>query len=931
MQMTWAKERHWCLPDISPLLYSAHDTCSTVLSMQCVLSAPSLLSLLGTTVSGQDVLPTAVPLAVASAAVKACIGNRELLESMVLRHASFGVLALDTAEPVVLQVCTDLAAAQLQVFGASNHVTLTAELGRTVKSDSSPRSKQASVKPAASNVLRSIIQQRVVQTAGPTLAKVDLAAVALTEPDIATCCTVESSLGAGPWANGSLGSTLAAVDACSLTLLDSQDSTDVTVSKRSLTVLSTNGPVLQLVGLNYRPVSSLLSGHRGVVTSDEHFMYATEWFAEKPFGALDNAFMTSRKTLLANAHQETSSCFQEVAQAMMLLQQSAVGNVKALQLRTPFAPALQHPCLGSTALCGSFGSLPPAMMRSAVHEMRGVHLSAVSGADATASWALDTADSVVTDGIYAPSVASGVHYAARLVRSSAAAAESVGDVSGCALQLPKKGCYIVTGGSGFVGVQIAAWLSSQAVQHIVLVSRSGRLPPELALLANRLGDDSNNIVSITAAKADSAFLEDRKYVFGQSSWSRELPILGVCHASGVLADATVANQSLASIRKVTAPKASNTGYWQHLVQALPTASQVMFSSVAALLGSPGQANYSAANAALDASALNWSMQGIPCASIQYGAWSGAGMASNDAQTAARIQRLGISLLAPQQGLDALQACMQQLLPAYAVGNLAPSHAVMAAVPFKWSAFLPRQPDAFFDLMRQTSGPGAARPAAVSFSSVPKSIALVDTAQVKERVQTAVQLILGQQILDDQPLMEAGLDSLGSVELRNALQESLNVQLNDTLVFDYPTVDALAAHLSTKLAPAVADGNTGTYMASFSASGFEGPVSRPLKLHSSTSAAGLLCIDAVVVNAGCNGAAQRSDIHDPVTVVPLSRWDVESPPSQVIEICATLILVVVVTCGTMDMPMSHEPTPISHSLHDLCHFKVGLSFAVICCH
>ena len=80
----------------------------------------------------------------------------------------------------------------------------------------------------------------------------------------------------------------------------------------------------------------------------------------------------------------------------------------------------------------------------------------------------------------------------------------------------------------------------------------------------------------------------------------------------------------------------------------------MFSSVASLLGSPGQSNYSAANAALDAAAGSLSASGIPALSIQWGAWAGGGMAAGDVGTAARVERMGMLLIQPERGLAALE-------------------------------------------------------------------------------------------------------------------------------------------------------------------------------------------------------------------------------------------------------------------------------------
>jgi hypothetical protein len=143
--------------------------------------------------------------------------------------------------------------------------------------------------------------------------------------------------------------------------------------------------------------------------------------------------------------------------------------------------------------------------------------------------------------------------------------------------------------------------------------------------------------------------------------------------------------------QVSAPKSSAAGALQHLLQCQPVSHQVLFSSVASLLGSPGQANYAAANAGLDGLAAQLAACGLPAVSLQWGAWAGGGMAAADAQTAARVERMGMSLISPAAGLAALEGVLGQL------GGLAPavagqaaaagSRAVVAAAPFAWGRFL----------------------------------------------------------------------------------------------------------------------------------------------------------------------------------------------------------------------------------------------------
>lgn len=232
----------------------------------------------------------------------------------------------------------------------------------------------------------------------------------------------------------------------------------------------------------------------------------------------------------------------------------------------------------------------------------------------------------------------------------------------------------------------------------------------------------------------------------------------------------------------------------------------MFSSVAALLGSAGQAPYAAANASLDALAASCAQAGAQNASLQWGAWAGAGMAAQDASTAARITRLGMSLITPHQGLVVLNSILSQ-----------PSafSTVIAAVPFNWS-----------ELIRQAGGQlptflseAASRTrsnihSTISLSKSPptKDTSFIDNiplpqhddgssvARILTVVNTAVEGLLGQPVSADEPVMAAGLDSLGIVELRNELTARLGVQLSSTFAFDHPTPSAMAEYITSRLAP-----------------------------------------------------------------------------------------------------------------------------------
>lgn len=154
----------------------------------------------------------------------------------------------------------------------------------------------------------------------------------------------------------------------------------------------------------------------------------------------------------------------------------------------------------------------------------------------------------------------------------------------------------LAGGLGTLGQLVLRWLQQQSVAEVHLLGRTGHATEadDAQLTAAANGS------AITITKADISLTEELAAVLGPAAAAGGAQLQGILHASGVLADATLANQSLAGIRTVFAPKVLPAEGWRGAVAAQPTTLQVLFSSVASMLGAPGQANYSAANAALDA-------------------------------------------------------------------------------------------------------------------------------------------------------------------------------------------------------------------------------------------------------------------------------------------------------------------------------------------
>ena len=290
--------------------------------------------------------------------------------------------------------------------------------------------------------------------------------------------------------------------------------------------------------------------------------------------------------------------------------------------------------------------------------------------------------------------------------------------------------------------------------------------------------------------------------------------------------------------QVAAPKHTALCNLSQQAAAVPLSLQLLFSSVAALLGSPGQANYSAANGAMDAAAQHAQQAGTVATSVQWGAWAGAGMATNDASTASRLERLGLGLIPISSGLQAL---------AVAVAGSTSSGPVLAAVPFRWPQFV-----------------------AAATSSLPA----VDAATVEAAVREAVRGILGTDVGAGEPLMAAGLDSLGAVELQSSLERQLGLKLPSTLVFDYPTVAALTEFLTGKLSQVAPAGSSSALGAS--SFGLRGALIAAVPA-SGTATVAMLGTSWRSPHGALNHLASATMGIDPVRLVPFDRWDVEADP------------------------------------------------------
>lgn len=234
--------------------------------------------------------------------------------------------------------------------------------------------------------------------------------------------------------------------------------------------------------------------------------------------------------------------------------------------------------------------------------------------------------------------------------------------------------YVVTGGTGALGLLTSRWMVEHGARRVVLLSRSGKVAANAGQHWEWL-QASEAVVEVELC--DVANAEMVREVVRQIH--KAAPIRGVVHTAGVLADAMLAEQTEERLQKVWGGKVQGAVNMRRACEEAGCELDmfVLFSSVAALMGAAGQANYAAANAVLDGLAREWRSQGLSAVSVQWGAWAELGMAA-DAQVLQRLRAEGMRGIGEEEGMRALEVAMSQSkLP------------VVAMMPVRWKVMLQR--------------------------------------------------------------------------------------------------------------------------------------------------------------------------------------------------------------------------------------------------
>ncbi|MFL9898470.1 SDR family NAD(P)-dependent oxidoreductase [Paraburkholderia fungorum] len=348
--------------------------------------------------------------------------------------------------------------------------------------------------------------------------------------------------------------------------------------------------------------------------------------------------------------------------------------------------------------------------------------------------------------------------------------------------------YLIAGGFGDLGLLVAEWLAGHGATHITLLGRKNPSPAAQA----RVDALTQRGVDMLAILGDVADVETVAHAVAQTCLAGK-PLRGVFHSAGVLDDAMLTRQSKQTFERVMAAKVNGAWNLHEQTRAIPLDFFVLFSSIASVIGSPGQVNHAAASAFLDGLAQTRAAEGLPALSINWSTWSGVGAAAR-IHADEQMMKRGVRPISPPHGLRALDILMGE------------GHSQVAVAPIDWRKFTSRSRALPFlsELLTARSALPASETDTARSTRVTASL---DRESLREHIRGELAAVLDfaspEEVRPDMGFFDLGLDSLTSVELRNRLNRHLGVALPGTLALDYPTLDALTDHIFSKLTPASA--------------------------------------------------------------------------------------------------------------------------------
>jgi phthiocerol/phenolphthiocerol synthesis type-I polyketide synthase C len=352
--------------------------------------------------------------------------------------------------------------------------------------------------------------------------------------------------------------------------------------------------------------------------------------------------------------------------------------------------------------------------------------------------------------------------------------------------------YLISGGLGSLGIPLLEWMADHGAHHLIAISRGAGS----AIADGVIRKLAEKGAHLRVCNADIADMDGLSEVFGRELSSLP-PLAGVFHLAGVLDDGTLPKQTPEKLENALRPKAYGAWNLHLLTREMSLDYFVLFSSVASVLGSPGQGNYAAANAFLDALAAYRRSLSLPALSINWGPFGGIGMAK--AYRKPQHRASGIGSLSIELGMRSLGEFLQARDESRVV--VAPIDIEVLLARFLEGPTPPLLRKLGANLGSRPSVSGPARES--SFTEIWKAASPdrrrgLLVAHLREQVAAVIGLTSPRQLDLRQGFSSIGIDSLMAIELKTRLQTSFGLNLPNTLAFEYPNIEALANFFSSQL-------------------------------------------------------------------------------------------------------------------------------------
>ncbi len=406
------------------------------------------------------------------------------------------------------------------------------------------------------------------------------------------------------------------------------------------------------------------------------------------------------------------------------------------------------------------------------------------------------------------------------------------------LKIDPAGSYLITGGFGGLGQKVAEWLIGQGAKHIVLagrkISQTGEFPT----------------VKIEPIAIDIS--QKSEVISLMQKFGTEWPELkGIVHAAGLLDDGIIQSQNWSRFEKVFAPKIQGSWNLHEASLSKPLDFLILFSSLASIIGNPGQTNYAAANAYLDALAYYRREKGLPAVAINWGNWGEVGLV---AHLIDRHRSTGFIALKPAEAMKAFELAIQQPYPQITIANV------------NWKVL--SNPQALLNELAPSKPKEPQLP--ILLQRLSEALPLERKDILQEYLQRTTSKILGTTSLNPEiGFFEAGMDSLMAEELQERIQADIGTlhKFPTTLSFDYPSINKMTGYFEQHIFPLMG--------IKTEAKTIKKSVSTDLLVEEEIAIIGLGCR----FPGGANSPSLFWDLlkegYDGISEIPQERWDVNA--------------------------------------------------------